>query len=196
MTKKDILFLKDLAEKLKTQDTFSTRKPVMYTIKDFYWEKVSAGDWWDRVTIKFGGREISTEELINKTLESDINEQCRKEIEELVSFSEKISGGQENVGETLSGHEIEDLVDTLSSVQKERVEVTFEMREDRQVPGTFFFTKEAAEKHLEENRHRYTEDAFLFIYHIFRSTEIERLLEIIETEDWGAYGWDAPEEEA
>lgn len=46
-----------------------------------------------------------------------------------------------------------------------------------------FLTMKSAEKHLEENRHHYREEAHIYVSHAFRNPELEKLLDIIEKFD-------------
>ena len=53
-------------------------------------------------------------------------------------------------------------------------------------PNTMFLTQKAAEEHLRENSHHYSEDAHTYAMTSWRNSETEILWKILQHVDWGA----------
>lgn len=175
--KDDVAFLKELQEELRTQDNDFQAATRFWTIMDYktvlgnedydsghfeYFYNDNDGDY-----IEFHSTDLK--EFIKEYYEDEINED--KELRELLNDdNESFSRLWEYVENNLNGEGYFGKV--------------FVREEEFIVSDTMFLTKEEAERHLELNRHHYTEKAHTYAMTAWRAPKVERLFNILETFDW------------
>ncbi|MDO8159653.1 hypothetical protein FKQ51_20305 [Bacillus toyonensis] len=175
---KDIQFLKDLQQELKTQETDGNAAPRFWVIKDYRIvpgsEKYDSGyeerffNDGDHVAFpKFSNLKEFLEEYYGEEIEED---------EELVSLINDESERFDELWEYVEGNLNDDgFFDTAFVKEEEFI-----------VSDTMFLTKEEAKRHLKLNKHHYTSKAHPYAMTAWRAPKVERLLNILETFDWEA----------
>ncbi|KFN02057.1 hypothetical protein D0U04_13600 [Bacillus clarus] len=173
--KKDIQFLKELQQELKTQETDGNASPRFWVIKDYRFvpgnEKYDSGHeerfFNDGDYVKFS-KFSELKEFLEEYFEGEIEE---AELQELFSDENKnFDGLWEYVEDNLNDDGYFDTV--------------FVKEESFIVEDTMFLTKEEAKKHIELNKHHYTSKAHTYAMTAWRAPKVERLLNILETFDW------------
>ncbi|MFJ1120888.1 MULTISPECIES: hypothetical protein [Bacillus cereus group] len=173
---KDIQFLKDLQQELKTQETDGNASPRFWVIKDYRFvpgnENYDSGNeerfFNDGDHVKFSKF---------SDLKEFLEEYFEDEIEEDEELQKLINDGNENFDE---------LWEYVESNMNEcgYYGTVFVKEEDFIVPDTMFLTKEEAKRHLELNNYHYTSKAHTYAMTAWRAPKVERLLNILETFDW------------
>lgn len=169
--KEDIQFLKELQQELLTQETDYQAAPRFWTIMDYKWE-VTAEGHHERISLYSPNtcESVTVDEYIDEILNGDRRDEFNDEqIEELKDIKDYF---------------ISDLEDWI----KENDEYEYCLIYETEVPfiawNTCFFTKEEAKRHLESNRHHYSDKAHTFAMTAWRAPKMERLMKILETFDW------------
>ncbi|MED4447418.1 hypothetical protein P9299_30960 [Bacillus cereus] len=173
---KDIQFLKDLQQELKTQETDSNASPRFWVIKDYRFvpgnEKCDSGyeerffNDGDHVTFhKFDDLKDFLEEYYEEVI--DESQELRVL---LYDENEEFDELWEYVEDNLNSDGFFDTV--------------FMKEEGFIVPDTMFLTKEEAKNHLKLNHYHYTSKAHTYAMTAWRAPKVERLLNILETFDW------------
>lgn len=164
LNEEEIKFLKELAIKLKTQDTRATAKPVLYHIAQpvIAWGIDQEYDH-DRsiIVFKSNPEENFMEDDIDAIREW-VEEYCEDNEIEIPDIS-----STDDFKEFLDEQEIEYYV----CYGKENVQY-----------HNAFLTDEAAKRHLALNSHHYNKDGQPYTYcsHAWRNPELEKLLQIVE----------------
>lgn len=174
---KEIEFLKELQDKLKTQDKDGQASPRFWTIMDYRHVATEEG-YHDRVVIFFPGRcECATVEEYVQDISSDESER---------EFTdEQIDDLNDCLGSNFFEFEdYEAVLDWAKENDDEDAYFVHERRESFIVPNTMFLVKEEAKKHLQLNKHHYTEDAHTYAMTAWRSPSVGALFNILETFDW------------
>lgn len=176
INEKDIEFLKELQQELKTQETDHQASPRFWVIKDYRMvpasEKYDSGDEerffndGDHVTFhKFSDLKEFLEEYYCGEIDED------QELRVLVyDESERFDELWEYVESNLNN---DGYFDTA-----------FMKEEGFIVSDTMFLTKEEAKNHLKLNHYHYTSKAHTYAMTAWRAPKVERLLNILETFDW------------
>jgi hypothetical protein len=169
--KDDIQFLKELQLELLTQENDGQASPRFWTIMDYKWE-VTAEGHHERISLYSPNtcESVTVDEYIDEILNGDRRDEFNDEqIEELKDIKDYF---------------ISDLEDWI----KENDEYEYYLIYETEVPfiawNTCFFTKEEAKRHLESNRHHYSDKAHTFAMTAWRAPKMERLIKILETFDW------------
>lgn len=147
---KDIQFLKELQNELKTQDHDSQAAPRFWTVGDYEW------------------------------------------VEAREENAERYSVYLPYIAEALTElQEIEDDYDDAIEWIQKYIDEEAELIPERKVhiiqPNTMFLTKAEAKNHIKLNKHHYTSEAHTYAMTAWRAPKVERLLEILETFDWGSF---------
>lgn len=170
----DIQFLKDLQKELKTQDIDGQAAPRFWVIMDYKWV-VTAEGHHTRVSLYNPNRceSVTVDEYIDEIINGDRRDEFNdeqinklKEINEYFIFSE--------------------LEDWIEENDDEEYHPIFEEEISFIAYNTCFFTKTEAKKHLENNRHHYSEKAHTFAMTAWRAPKMARLMDILENFDWEA----------
>src|SRR5690606_34765786 len=107
-------------------------------------------------------------------------------IENVLDGDEFTDEQKEELKEAVDGVGVFDLKEWLEEYENDDVFLLYE----REIPviawNTCFFTKEEAKRHLENNRHHYSDKAHTFAMTTWRAPKMERLMKILETFDWDA----------
>lgn len=173
---KDIQFLKELQQELKTQEIDCQASPRFWVIKDYRIvpgnEKYDSGyeeryfNDGDHVAFpKFGDLKEFLEDYYGEEIEED---------KELVALINDESENFDDLWEYVENNFNDDgFFDTA-----------FMKEEGFIVPDTMFLTKEEAKSHLKLNNYHYTSKAHTYAMTAWRAPNVERLLKILETFDW------------
>lgn len=169
----DILFLKELQQELKTQETDCQDSPRFWVIRDkktvACWEEQA--DYMGLYDVE--GEVCNIRDLLGYVLEErDYLEVEDKDVEEL---NEIYSTGILLDSELLDWYR--EYIDDSAWLVPCKKEFYI-------VPNTMFLTKKEAQEHLESNRHHYTAKAHTYAMTAWRAPKVKRLLEILETFDF------------
>lgn len=165
---KDIEFLKELQQELKTQENDGNASPVFWVIGDYKWQPCweEYAERWE-IYIPNYADVYEWEEYKNDQLKDNDYELSEEILDEL--------------------KEIEDADTFLEWVQEyidDRAYLVPARKEHIIVPNTMFLTKSDAKKHIELNHYHYTSEVHTYAMTAWRSPTVERLLKVLETFDW------------
>jgi len=175
---KDIQFLKELQQELKTQETDHQASPRYWVIKDYRtvpgnedydsgYEERLYNDGDHVIFSSFNDLKEFLEEYFEEKIESD------EEFQQLINDErERFDDLWEYVKDNLNGDGF--------------FYTCFVKEESFIVPDTMFLTKEEAKRHLELNNYHYTSKAHTYAMTARRAPKVEQLLNILETFDWEA----------
>ncbi|AXO92821.1 hypothetical protein MCCC1A01412_22525 [Bacillus anthracis] len=174
--KKDIQFLKELQQELKTQESDCQASPRFWVIKDY--RIVPANENFDNGHVEHffnDGDHVKFSKFSD--LKEFLEEYFEDEIEEDEELQKLINDGNENFDE---------LWEYVESNMNEcgYYGTVFVKEEDYIVPDTMFLTKEEAKRHLKLNNYHYSSKAHTYAMTAWRAPKVERLLNILETFDW------------
>ena len=173
LSKEDLMFLKDLGTKLKTQENLGTAKPLIFQIS--YKEEIYGIDCNSEIDgdcIIGEDNEIfhDSEEVFDYILEK--YSEYGNTVTQIMKENDM---DLENYGDLEDFETLIELLNDLTACDWEyshyRVETVYKGE---------FLTRDAAIKHLSENAHHYPSDAKIFIAQSWRNEELEKLLGIIE----------------
>ncbi|OPA22788.1 hypothetical protein BHL53_20720 [Bacillus cereus] len=176
--KKDIQFLKDLQQELKTQETDGNAAPRFWVIKDYRF--VPGNENYDSGHVEHffnDGDYVKFSRFSD--LKEFLEEYFEDEIEEVKNLQELLNDENENF------YELWEYVENNMN-ECGYFSTVFVKEEDFIMPDTMFLTKEEAKRHLELNKHHYTSKAHTYAMTAWRAPKVERLLNILETFDWDA----------
>jgi len=166
---KEVEFLKDLQQQLKSQPNDGNASPVLWVVGDYKWVVKPEGC----------GCRISIH-LPDSDNDFSMNE-----------YRENILDGSDEVD--LEG---EDFIDLYNATKDHEIKGWIEDHETRSYnlfeeskdhiikPDTFFITKDACQKHIENNSHHYTSQVHTFAMTAWRSPQVEELWDMLENFDW------------
>ncbi|MGG1610863.1 hypothetical protein [Bacillus wiedmannii] len=174
--KKDIQFLKDLQQELKTQETDGNASPRFWVIKDY--RIVPANENYDSGHVEHF---FNDGDHVKFSKFSDLKEFLEEYFEDEIEEDEDL--------QELLKDENEDFYGLWEYIENNMNEcgyygTVFVKEEDFIVPDTMFLTKEEAKRHLELNNYHYTSKAHTYAMTAWRAPKVERLLNILETFDW------------
>ncbi|MGH1053289.1 hypothetical protein [Bacillus cytotoxicus] len=169
---KDIQFLKDLQQELKTQEIDCQASPRFWTLMDYKWV-VTAEGYHERTSLYFVNdcEAVIVDEYVKEIINDEVEHELTKEqIEDLKELQEYASEY--------------DLVEWIKENIDEDCHLVYEKEEAFIVGNTMFLTKAEAKKHIELNKHHYTSKVHTYAMTAWRAPKVERLLNILETFDW------------
>lgn len=173
---KDIKFLKELQQELKTQETDGNAAPRFWVIKDYRFvpgnENYDSGH--EERFFNDGDHVVFSD---FDDLKNFLEEYFEEEIEEDEELQNIFNDESENFDELWEY--VEDNMNECGYYG-----TVFVKEEDYIVPDTMFLTKEEAKRHLELNNYHYTSKAHTYAMTAWRAPKVERLLNILETFDW------------
>ena len=203
ITTEDIAFMTKLQTVLNTQSTMGNAQPVFWVIKGETENHVDANPS-DATHIIFEAEayDVSTQDGIYEFLTSDaVREQAKTyELEYRVErtkdgtpnvFVESIIS---NVNETIE--DPDDLYYFLienMNVADSDIRMTVVEQEPHVYPGTLFLTHAACQEHLRNYGYNYDPSAHAYAMTATRSTELERLLDVIRSVRWDAIPTSSPQ---
>jgi len=170
--KKDIQFLKDLQQELKTQEIDHQASPRFWALRDYKWV-VTAEGYHERTSLYFVNDceavivDEYIKEIINDEIEHELTEEKIEDLKELQEYASEY-----------------DLVEWIKENIDKDCHLVYETEEAFIVENTMFLTKEEAKKHIELNKHHYTSKVHTYAMTAWRAPKVERLLNILETFDW------------
>ncbi|MEC5219992.1 hypothetical protein [Bacillus atrophaeus] len=163
---KDIQFLKELQNELKTQDHDSQAAPRFWSIGDYKWIRTSDDDA-ERFSVYL------PEEGEDYELESYL-----KDITEDGNLSLEALEAMEDIECEVSALDwIHEYVDSGANLIPE-TEVHYICQ------NTMFLTKAEAKQHIKQNHYHYTKKVHTYAMTAWRAPKVERLLNILESFDW------------
>ena len=181
MKKEDIEFLSHLSEEFQTQNDnhkLYQADPMYFGIMTYDWVATADGCGEEYRVIVDSEYDVSLDELIDNLI-ADYGVKEGK--------SEKMARL-----ELINCHYTDDLQCTIrkyfrdEDVDAEEFELYEAKREGTLAMNAMFLTCEDALRHLEANRHHYSNDAHIYAMTAFRSPSFERLHNIIKETDWSA----------
>lgn len=168
----DILFLKELQNELKTQETDGQTAPRYWSIMDYKWVVTDDG-YHERVSIYFYDSADSI------TLEDYVYEEILKDrIDDFTEFQ---------IEELKEAHEwdgCDGVLEWIHENDTKECRLVYEEEISFIAYNTCFLTKAEAKSHLESNGHHYSGKAHTFAMTAWRAPKMERLINILETFDW------------
>ncbi|MGM0174109.1 hypothetical protein [Enterococcus sp. DIV0800] len=170
MKQEDIKFLKDLQMELNTQDKLCQADPRFWVIRDY--KIVEAPDDY-------------AEEY--RVYDLDWNEYT---IKEFLKYLKDNIGDYEYLEEDYDLDyddywHVKDIVDAIADEEKVNDWTVLGVREEAfNVQNTMFLTNREAKEHLKSNSHHYTKDAHTYAMTAWRSPQVERLINILQTADF------------
>ncbi|QXW81067.1 hypothetical protein [Bacillus sp. LJBS17] len=167
---KDIQFLKELQNELKTQDHDSQAAPRFWTVGDYEWVEA---------------REENAERYsvyLPYIAESYVFDDYLKEIKEDCELSKEALTELQEIED-----DYDDAIEWIQKYIDEEAELIPERKVHIIQPNTMFLTKAEAKSHIKLNKHHYTSEAHTYAMTAWRAPKVERLLEILETFDWGSF---------
>lgn len=168
LSTEDAQFLVELAQKLKTQDSRATAKPLIFTIKEEIKIIGLSQDYADDCClVDEEGQPFFTSEEVVEYVTDYIMEDPTQTIQEFAK------GYDMKVDET----NLESLLNLINKVGYDWT-ITHYHTQNR-FRGEFL-TEEAASEHLKANRHHYNETATIYCKRAWRNPELEELLTIVE----------------
>ena len=177
------LALKRIQIELDTQDTNGQAPPQYYTIRDFahvYGDKLNDPDGII-IYSNYSGEPIMT---------FDIGEiEDESVIKKLINYiKENVDDIDENAIDEDVQSSYQDVCDLIDRLQEQYPDFDIYYQQYQTIPqdSNFFLTKKAAQKHLEENSHHYSEKATIYSHTIWRSEE-EILYHILKEIDLDKY---------
>jgi len=153
-------FLKGFMTRINTQDNRATRLPIYYTIQEDVVEHnrdTETGDTVYAHTDEFD--EIGGIEDLRKYLIERYTEDGEKDLVEKVKKADEF--------------DLEEIANDDKYLNIEKVG-----RHESTRHREFFLTEEACHKHIEENKHHYTNPKS-FVHHAWRHPELEKLMEAL-----------------
>ncbi|MCY8663678.1 hypothetical protein P9D54_13270 [Bacillus haynesii] len=168
---KDIQFLKELQEELKTQDTDCQAAPRFWALMDYRWRETTEGEH-ERISIysSDAGECYELNEYVENILEDEYTIYTEEMLEELREI-----------------YDLEDESEMLKWIDEndnDEIFPIFEIEESFIVPNTMFLTKKEAKEHVKQNQHHYTKKVHTYAMTAWRAPKVQRLLTILETFDW------------
>lgn len=171
MNQEQVKFLVNLQKELKTQENDWQASPRYWAVKDYK-------------------KEIGNEDYHNGEISYFHNDGDAVEFENLKELKEflydyEFHEADDCLAELLEDDEtdFETLWDYLENTDSD-FESLFMTEVAFIVPNTFFITKEECKRHIEANRHHYTSKAHTYAMTAWRSPQVERLWELLETADF------------
>lgn len=167
--KKDIQFLKELQEGLKTQNKGKQSSPKFWIIMDY--------------------RKVVSVESFGKGdfyVYSELNEYSGGLVELLIGIEEKLLSEMPNEAKTSFG-KIGGRISAVEWLRRhwDKDILLFPSREEGYIVGdAMFITKAEAEEHIEVNRHHYSLKAHPYAMTARKALKIKKLFKILETFDW------------
>jgi len=165
LTPEDIAFLRDLANELKTQDTYCTRKPIFFQVREFEFKTGLDPEYTDDECV------VLTDDYIQCTTIQDAKdfliERLDLDDDELISETAKINA-------------IEDTREIEEYCGKNHIPCIRTGYEKREKLTGCFLTERACKLYLKQNGHHHKRDADTYCDHAWRNPEFQRLLEIVE----------------
>lgn len=167
---KDIEFLKELQQELKTQNNDDNASPVFWVIGDYKWQSCweDHAERWE-IFIPDDNNSYEWEEYKNNQLkinDSELSKEILDELKEIEDADSFLDWVQEYI----------DSEAYLVPVRKEHIII----------PDTMFLTKSDAKRHIELNHYHYTSEVHTYAMTAWRSPTVKRLLNVLKTFDWGS----------
>lgn len=173
LTAEDAQFLHDLGNKIASQDDLGTRKPVMWTIQEDI-TITSSDDDYDVIEVCDDVDHIFTCETCEEILDYFKNEEDLEDIDESVL---------ESLEEAAEYGSPQDLIDELNDELGRDYRIYFAKKTYGIVENAYFLTREACEKHIEENGYHYN-NPVPYCASNWRNPEMEQLVRILTSVDW------------
>ncbi|NUJ16792.1 hypothetical protein FKN04_09320 [Bacillus glycinifermentans] len=168
---KDIQFLKELQEELRTQDTDCQAAPRFWALMDYRWRETTEGEH-ERVSI-YSSDEAECYEL-SEYVEDILDDKYNMYAEEML----------EELRELYDLDDESEMLEWIAQNVNDETFPIFEIEESFIVPNTMFLTKKEAKEHIKRNRHHYTKKVHTYAMTAWRAPKVERLMKILETFDW------------
>lgn len=177
-----MVFLKALQQEMITQDPVCQASPRFWVVGDYRWEVAAEGCGERTAYFSFDlceGRSLSLKEIAEALFEHlDEDEETHLDKTELKSLIEEMKNGEGDACELEDM--VEDMLDELGMDYSK-----FEEEEKHFIhPNTFFLTNREAKEHIERNHYHYSSQAHSYAMTAWRSPQVEKLFEILETMDW------------
>lgn len=188
----DIKFLMELQKEMNTQNTTGVADPRFWVIKGSKRVKDSKCPTDFDVYIGRDCKGTGTEEVmqyINEQIFTDWNNENSEEgydeyCEMVIDDSGQLKIVSREDGEVFEYKTLEEMNDFFFSSGWGRIRLIGYSYDPVIYPNTMFLTKKAAREYLEQNRHRYSADAYPCCMCAWRSPEVWWLWKIIREVKW------------
>lgn len=197
MKKENIEFLKELQKELTTQDPCGQASPIFWVVrtKEMVWEKDAEHDW---EVIGYTGDDgiyelRSMQDILN--LEEDIENELVEgnyqhprvsEIRNNIKLLENSITEKENtliLDDEILEEIFSDMYYLTENSDWDEDSIYYGHYEWEIAPNTMFLTLKDAQEHCKNNYYHYI-DGYPYAMTAWRSPQVSRLLEILETEDF------------
>lgn len=180
MKSESIEFLRELQDKMNTQDNVGQAHPRFWVIMDYKWVMTAQGRGEDRLycfdlceqdslsETEIG--ELIVDYILDRGLEDAVNE-------------DDVFYENWDLSDIKKETDFDVIVDILDSLDLEH-EILQENFEGFIVPNTMFLTLSEAKRHLEANNYHYHKNAHAYAMTAWRSPEVEKLMSILMTEEF------------
>lgn len=177
--KKEIKFLKELQEELKTQPHDSQAAPRFWVVGD-YEDMITAEGHHDKTVIYDPnyGKEISLEEAVKDL------KKIRDKDEDAVIGEGDILSYDALLETDLDAADEDEIFELYQDYISECSTLNFTERVHKIHPNTMFLTKQEAKDHIKANSYHYSSDAHTYAMTAWRAPKVAKLLEILENFDW------------
>lgn len=175
---KEIQFLKDLQQELKTQDNDFQAAPRFWALMDYRWVETSP-DEHERLSIVFPEEyeDYVLDDLVSEII--NYNPDCSYcytvDHDAIDDLREMVDDSVVDEGELLEWFQ--------TNIDSEAY-LVYEKEEEFIVPNTMFLTKQEAKNHIKLNHYHYTRKVHTYAMTAWRAPKVEKLLNILEDFDW------------
>ena len=162
LTKEDLSFLKELANKIRTQDNCGTRTPLFFQVRETKTRIVPEGYGDKSILVDTQGDYTEYEtasDFVDSLDECELEELEDEEVEDLrnMSLSEIAEWAEDHGHDGVKCFSVEEYNTRYGS----------------------FLTSDACQKHIDQNHYHYKKPV-CYADHVWRNYELERLLEIVD----------------
>lgn len=175
MFKDDLDFLKSLQDEMINQETDWQAAPRFWVLRQYEYEPTGE-EWMDKYEYAYDDGDYNGFDNVDDLIE--FLEECElatdKQIEEMKEMSLENDLHQEEA--------FEFILDNLNEEGHFRKIPV--VRVANIIPNTLFLTKKAAKEHIKANHYHYNDTIHTYAMTAWRSPEVQRLLEILESIDF------------
>lgn len=185
LTEEELQFLKAFQTERNTQDTVWQASPRYWVIKGSKTVFVDGIDEGEVIKINDENfYDVNTGDLTSLLTDT------KEKLEDYLDEGDLYFDGVNELIVVINGEEyvvddIESAFEALSDIlYMDDVEIGSYEKVDIIYPDTMFLTHKECENHLRKYGYNYSEDAHAYAMTAYRSPEVEKLLNLLETVDW------------
>jgi len=165
----EIKFLKELQHELKTQEIDGQASPRYWVVGDYKWIPTDVDNATRTSIFTYDDCEcMELETYIDNLKESgDYTDEQMEELENIFDWQDD-----------------EDTLKWIKENVTDDCHLVYEKKEHVIKENTMFLTKQEAKEHIRLNHYHYTKEAHTYAMTAWRSPQVEKLINILETFDW------------